>query len=198
MLTFLGAATCTPDTPTTAIALVFCACFAVGYNEAIATGQTIINLTDHQEIGGAGGVAGSTRSTISSIAEAVYLVVLSNRLGKTIPAVVVPAVLKAGLPATSVKAYFTAVTAGTAKALEAVPGISPNIMAAGANAYKYAYTDAYSTVFLTTIAFSAIAIVTACFTPNMDHLMTNDLAATLHTTGTKEIVGAKHDHVTDA
>lgn len=100
----------------------------------------------------AGGVAGGMRMGISAILSAVYTAILSSRLAETIPAQVPSALVQAGLPKSSVTGFLTAVTSGSAKAMEAVQGISPAIITAGTAAYKEASSSAYRTVFLSTIA----------------------------------------------
>jgi hypothetical protein len=58
-------------------------------------------------------------------------------------------------------------------------------------AYQDASSSAYSTVYLTTIAFSGIGVLCSFFAPNVDHLLTRDVAVTLHERGTEGIVGEK-------
>lgn len=142
--------------------------------------MTTICIHDQREIGAAAGVAGSTRSIISTIASTVYQVVLRARLAKTIPNNVTPAIIKAGLPLSSIAGYFTALTYSTAEAFAAVPGTNTAIEIAGAHAYKVANAEAFRSVFLTSIAFGCIAIGLSIFIPNVDDLMTHDVAATLH------------------
>jgi len=173
-------ASCTPDTPKTAMALVFLAVTLVGYNEAIMLPIATIVIRDQAEIGTAAGIAGSVRSAISTVASTVYSVVLTIRLGQTIPKEVPVAVIAAGLPASSVANYMTAIAGGgSEKALAAVEGLTPEILAAGSTAYRFAYSHAYKTIFLTSIAFGVLAIICNLFVPNIDHLMTDAVAVTL-------------------
>ena len=173
-------AACTPDTPKTAMALVFFAVTMVGYNEAIMLPIATIVIRDQGEIGTAAGLAGSVRSAISTVASTVYSVVLTIRLGQTIPTEVPAALVAAGLPVSSVASYMTAIAGGgKPEALAAVEGLTPDILAAGATAYKFAYSHAYKTIFLTSIAFGVLAIICNLFVPNIDHLMTDAVAVTL-------------------
>jgi hypothetical protein len=103
---------------------------------------------DQYALGSASGVAGSIRFLISSIAATVYSVILSNRLTSTISSQVPPALLSAGLPASSIPTFISA--------------------------------DAYRTVFLSNIAFSGVAIICSLLLPNVDHLLTGQVATTLH------------------
>ena len=179
-------ASCTPDTPKTAMALVFLAVTAIGYNEAIVLPICTICIRDQNEIGTAAGIAGSSRSAISTVASTVYSVVLTLRLGQTLPSVVPAAVVKAGLPASSVADYMAAIAAGgSAKALAAVKGLTPEILAIGARAYQVAYSDAYRTIFLTSIAFGGCGIICSFFVPNIEQFMTDAVAATLSRNGDK-------------
>ncbi|KAK5023389.1 hypothetical protein LTS07_009264 [Exophiala sideris] len=170
----------TEQTKASTIARVALGTFAVGWTELQTQTLAGICIKDVRDIGVATGLAGSIRSAISAVAQAIYITVLSTRLTTTIPAVVVPAVEEAGLPQTSVLDYLAAASQGTAAAFANVQGITPQILAAGAEAYKVAYAQAFKTVFLTTIAFSAVAVVLSLWIPNVERLMTNKIGVTLH------------------
>jgi hypothetical protein len=164
-------------------------CFFVGWIENVCLSLTTIALNNQSEIGTAGGVAGSVRAAISAVSAAVYSAVLSNRLSQTISTHVPAALLAAGLPATSVPGFIAAIALGTPAAFAKVDGISEPITVAGLKAYKLANMDAYRTVFLTTIAFSGVALVLSFFVPNVEERMTGDVAATLHNRGDEKVVG---------
>lgn len=203
----LGAmASCTPDTKERAITLMAIGCFAIGWNETVCLANAGIEVEDQQEIGTAVGTAGSIRSAISTICSSVYVAVLTNRLGQTILAEVPPTVIAAGLPATSVPAFLTGFTTGN---FSSVQGLTAEISAVGARAYKDANAKAYTTVFYTTVAFSGLAIIIVSFlldifdrkriltrdvqsfwSPNVDEKMTGEVATTLHQKDHK-IVGEK-------
>jgi hypothetical protein len=72
-------------------------------------------VKDVREIGTPIGLGGSVRSAVSSVASAIYIAVLTNRLTTTSPARVVPTIVGAGLPQSSISSYFEAVAAGTAE-----------------------------------------------------------------------------------
>lgn len=90
-----------------------------------------------------------------------------------------PKLLAAGLPATSIESFIGAFSIGTAEAFAAVPGVTAEIIAVGTRAYKVANAHAYSTVYLSTIAFSGLAVILTWFAPNTDELMSEKVAATL-------------------
>ncbi|KAF2420731.1 MFS general substrate transporter [Tothia fuscella] len=178
---FLGGAACsTPYNFSTAISLIVIGNFLVGWNETIAIMNAAICVNDQKDIGIAAGLAGSMRSAVSAIAGAIYIAVLTTRLTQTIPAEVPPALIQAGLPSSSVAGFITALSSGSATALKAVPGITDAITAAGTIAYKEANAHAYRTVYLTTLAFTGLALLLSFWAPNTTKYMSNKVAATLH------------------
>lgn len=91
-----------------------------------------------------------------------------------------PKLVAAGLPTSSIKAFLFAITIGTPAAFSNIPGLTPSIEATGIAAYKIASSRAYQTVFFSTIAFSVLCVICACFTPNVENRMTDKIVATLH------------------
>jgi hypothetical protein len=72
---------------------------------------------------------------------------------------------------------LTALSTGS---FTSIPGITPAIITAGAGAYKEALILAFRSVFHTTLAFLLVNLLASTLFPNLDHKMTNDLAAKLH------------------
>ncbi|KAL1895421.1 hypothetical protein Sste5346_005227 [Sporothrix stenoceras] len=178
---FLAAmATTTPESKNLAIALLTVGCFFIGWNESVCLANATICVRNQREIGVAGGMAGSIRAAICAVLVAVYSTVLTNRLTETVSTEVPPALINAGLPQSSVADFLAAVAVGTAEAFAAVPGITANIIAVGTQAYKVANSDAYRTVYLSTIAFSGIALILTWFAPNTEKYMSAKIVATLH------------------
>ncbi|KAF2814751.1 MFS general substrate transporter [Mytilinidion resinicola] len=187
----LGAAGCaTPNNKNTIIGLLFVGCFFIGWLESVGLAMTGIVIDDQNEIGTAVDVAGSIRSAVSTVASTLYTVVLTNRLEKTIPAVVPPALVKAGLPVASVPSFLSAITVGTPAAFAAVDGLTDAIELAGITAYKPASSQAYRTVMLVTIAFLGLGLFFSFWAPNVDELMTNRVSQTLHKRKDENVVGA--------
>ncbi|KAF2468936.1 MFS general substrate transporter [Lindgomyces ingoldianus] len=173
-------AICTPNTPKTAMALIFLATTFIGWNEALVLPICTISIRSQEEIGTAAGIAGSSRSAISTVASTIYSVVLTARVTKTLTTQVPAKVIAAGLPASSVADYMAAIAAGGTKALlDKVHGLTPEILVTGATAYQYAYMDAYRTIFLVSLAFGGLAILVSFFIPDIDALMGSSVAATL-------------------
>ena len=181
----------TPSTLVGSSCLIALASFFIGWNESLCLTNAGVELEDQQEIGTAVGMAGSIRSAISTVAASVYVVVLTNRLGATIPVEVPAAVTEAGLPASSVVAFLTGFTTGD---FSAVPGLTPSILSVGVAAYKVASAHAYETVFLVSIAFSGIAVIITAWAPNVGDKMTSQVATTLHAKEGQVVGAAKADN----
>ena len=158
---------------------MFIGTFSMGYMDTVGLTITGIAIRDQAEIGTAVGLAGSMRSTISTVASTIYTTILTNRLQKTIPQEVPAKLIAAGLPASSVESFLSAVAIGTPAAFAKVQGLTATIEATGIAAYKVASAHAYQTVFYSTIAFSGVAIILTFFTPNVDDRMTNSVPVTL-------------------
>lgn len=94
------------------------------------------------------------------------------------------AALDAGLPKSSLANLLEAITAGTQTAMEAVPGITDKIILAATDATKTAYSQAFSTVFLASIAFGGLAIIASLVSVSMDEELNNVVATKLSGAGT--------------
>ncbi|OAL32577.1 hypothetical protein AYO20_07887 [Fonsecaea nubica] len=170
-------ATCTPDSRSQAIGLLFCGAVCLGVVETITIAMATLLVVDQRDIGIAGNLGTCSRVSISAVCSAIYTSVLSSRLSTTIGNQVPPALTAAGLDPESIPQFITALTTGTS--MNDVPGVTASIIEAGTTAYKWASSDAYRTVSLCTIAFSTIGILTCLFIPDSYKLMTGDLAARL-------------------
>lgn len=90
------------------------------------------------DLGISGGLAGVGRYAGGSLAQAIYVSILSNTQASRAAATVPAAAIKAGLPASSASQLLAAFSLGTS-ALEAVPGVTPEILVAAGDAFKWSY-----------------------------------------------------------
>jgi hypothetical protein len=165
-----------PDNQTPVAILLSLGVFFNGWMEVLAISNAIITIDDQRMLGAAGGLAAAVRTAVASVCATVYTTTLKLRLAKTIPANVAPALINAGLPETSVVDFIGALATGE---FDNIPGVNTEITAAGIAANKVAYSQAFKTVFLVSLAFSGLAIICAAFSPNTDSRMTNQISAGL-------------------
>ena len=177
--TLLSAASADLDNKPQTCALLFIGALAMGIVESVSITTSTFPLRSQEEIGQGGGLSGSIRNFTSAIAIAVYVSTLNNRLATTIPSNVDPVATSMGLPASSLQSLIAALSGRGS--YDAVAGLTPAIKAAVQPAYRLAFKQAASTVFLVILAFSGPAIILACFTQNNDPATEHYVAGGMHT-----------------
>ncbi|KAH7077475.1 fungal trichothecene efflux pump [Paraphoma chrysanthemicola] len=179
----------TVDNKETIIGLMFTGCFFLGYIEGTGVTATAVSLEDQADIGVGSGVAATLRGVFATFGSAIYVLVLRTRLTTTIPQQVPPALIRAGLPVSSIPAFIAAFQTGE---FANIPGVSASIIQAGSLAYAQAQVLAYRTVFLTTLAFSGPILILSFFWPDLDKKMTNHTVALLHSRKNKAELERNH------
>ena len=132
-----------------------------------------------QDIGLASGFLGSAKQVAGTIATAIYVAILDNRIAVDLPRDVSATAVNAGLPSSSLTDLLEAVSAGTTAAYDAVPGMTASILGKVTEAVKTAYSQSFRTVFLASIAFGGLSVIAACFAEGVDARFTKDVAAML-------------------
>ncbi|KAL2421666.1 Trichothecene efflux pump TRI12 [Exophiala dermatitidis] len=120
---------------------------------------------------------------------AVFVAILSNEAPKKLQEYVVPAALNAGLPKSSLTDLFTALDVGTTAALEAVPGMTNEILAAVGSATATAYAAAYSYVYYAAVAIGVLGLFACVIIKDYDPLFTDHIPRQIYKGG-KENAGA--------
>ncbi|KAL4861926.1 hypothetical protein BDV12DRAFT_203537 [Aspergillus spectabilis] len=170
-------ATCTVDSRDRACWLVAFGTFFAGWVEGLSLTITTLALKEQDQLGTACGFGGSIRFSITTVVTVIYNVILSTRLAHTVPTRLTAAVETAGLSTTTVAELIGALKAG--KLAQTVEGVSPAVAMVAQRAYQEANIDAYRTVFLSTIAVTALGFGSALLLPDADKLMSNAVTASL-------------------
>ncbi|GKZ37917.1 hypothetical protein AbraIFM66950_009749 [Aspergillus brasiliensis] len=152
--------------------------FFVGYLELITIIMCPLYCSP-RDIGLASGFLGSAKQVAGTIATAIYVAILDNRIAVDLPRDVSAAAVDAGLPSSSLTDLLEAVSTGTSAAYEAVPGMTGKILGVVTEAVKTAYSQSFRTVFLVSIAFGGLSVIAACFAEGVDGRFTGDVAAKL-------------------
>ncbi|KAL1591906.1 hypothetical protein SLS60_011498 [Paraconiothyrium brasiliense] len=170
-----GEAGLKPDAYATFITLGVLATFVIGWVDNISfPGVTL--LWESQDIGLATGVLGSIRAIGGAVAQTVYVSILQNKVATYLPAFVAPAATNAGLPVSSLPQLFAGITAGN---FTAVPGITPEIIAATGAATQKAYLESFRIVFYATIPFGVLLIIFSALSPNFEKYLSMNVAKRL-------------------
>lgn len=167
-LALVAAVAADPSNMSLSVGVLVPGLLCTGISDGLAITMSTMVIKDQDEIGTAGGISGAIRSLGGTVASAVYGAVLTNRLAQTIPQYVPPAAINAGLPSSSIPQLINALTGTNATAISAVPGAHANILAAAGMAYQHANSQAYKTVFLSTIAFSGLSMIMLYWVPKLD------------------------------
>lgn len=135
--------------------------FGVGYIEILAATAATFVIRNQRQMGTPNGIFGSIRSAGGVLATTIYLTILLNVVASNEKKWVVPNVLKAGLPESSLPAFLAALSSGSAEAIQQVPGVSPSIIAIGSEQLVASYVDAFQKVFLTSISWGGLSVIAA-------------------------------------
>lgn len=82
------------------------------------------------------------------------------------PSRVTNAALSAGLPESNIPTLITAISSGVVDAIDSVPDMTSAIKAAVSEAMKVAYAKSYATVYLSSLSFGGVALITCFFATN--------------------------------
>lgn len=189
-------------TQETASALAVLCSICIGGLESFAGVAVTIVITDQTEIGAAAGAYGSIRSIagvlgsksnvpasvgrialLTRLPAAIFSTILNNKVRENTVNHVVPALLEAGLSLSSAETLLAALSSGDEAAVAKVPGITTKIIGVAVTAIQGAYSNAFSIVFLVTIAFGGISTIAAFFTPAIEDRYTDEVMRQLHPTG---------------
>lgn len=190
MTVFIGAlAHCNPDNKTFAIVCSFLAALPIGFVEQ-QTGAIAQLVVGDREIGTSFGTMGCVRVGTWAIGTGIVLAILTGehstftyeksetdifkaKIPVELEAHIVPAALKAGLPATSIADLFAAIFASSETAMAAVPGINAEIISAVGRAQLDGYAAAYRYIYYATIPFGVLATASAVALRPVAHLLTS-------------------------
>lgn len=133
----------------------------------------------HAFLSTATGLAFSARAIGGAFGSAVIDAIINSKLKSTLAPEVGGTAVKAGLPKSSVGALLEALAMGDPKAIAAVPGNNPRVMAAATDASHWVYTHAYRLGWASVIPFVVLAIVAVACLKGVKDLMTEHVEATV-------------------
>lgn len=139
----------------------------------------------HQhDLGVAGGLSGMARFAGGSLAQAIYVTIMTNTQSSRAAATVPQAAIAAGLPASSAAELLATFPLGAA-ALQNLPGMTAEALAAASTAYKWSYAHALQIVSLSSLSFGGLGLIMcilcldidAKMTPKIEIFLENDIHA---------------------
>ncbi|KAH6986962.1 major facilitator superfamily domain-containing protein [Ilyonectria destructans] len=127
----------------------------------IVTAAQLSSPPDHIAI--SSGLIIATRSLGGSIALPIYNAVFNSHISKDLPRDVANAVLPLGLSQTVLPDFIAALSANDQAALTSIPGVTPQIISAGAHGLKTAYVSSLRYLWVVSGAFALLAAISSCF-----------------------------------
>ena len=177
MCTFVGAlAALTPERKAMGIAFTIVGPFFVGFIELASLSLAPL-FCKSSDIGLASGLLSSIRSAGSSVSVAIYVAILNNRLATTLTQNIEAVAPGAGIPIDKIPAIVKAVIAGS---LAKMSGLNSTMLNAVTGIVPTAYSQAFKTVYLASLAFGGIAIVMSLFSKDVQKHLTDKVERKMH------------------
>ena len=110
----------------------------------------------------------------------IYVAIYSDRLTSILPKDIASYTTDAGLPESSLPDLFNATAVGTPEALNSVPGMNGTILTALNEGTMAAYKSSFRVVYLASLAFGAISIISALFVRDISQYLTNFVNKRIH------------------
>lgn len=132
-----------------------------------------------EELGVSAGLLGTFRSAGGSVGNAIFSTILTSVANKNLGNNLAGAAIGAGFDPTNLGALIPAVienAVGVPFAFDAVPGVTPAVIAATGAAFKETYSNAFRMVCFATIPFCLVATGVAFWVKDPSYLLTNHVA----------------------
>jgi hypothetical protein len=126
--------------------------------------------TPHQLIATSTAVVTSARAIAASSFTAIYGAALNKSIAAKLPSYIAEAAESAGLPSSSIQAFVGAM-ASKAPNVASIPGVTPDIIAAGAAAAERALADSFRIIYIIAVPFGVVAVILCFLLPNLSATM---------------------------
>lgn len=170
-------AAATPDNAKLTVALGTIAGFGVGGILVPSATVALICVPDDL-LATAAALSLSIRTIGGSIGYTIYFSIFSNKLATILPEKVGQYAVAAGLSPDDATAFVTAFLT-TPGLIADAPGYSPSVAAAATVGSRWAYAESLKYVWLTSMAFGVLAILSCTAIPSIKAFQTNRIAVTL-------------------
>ena len=137
-----------------------------GWAQYLSVAFTQLGVHQH-DLGMSGGLAGVARYAGGSLAQAIYVSILTNVQAARAAASVPQAAIEAGASEATAAALLAAFPLGSA-AIADVPGINDNILAAAGLAFQWSYAHALKIVALSSLSFGGLGFILCLLCENID------------------------------
>lgn len=169
--------------------LAIAALAGIGFGSPLILVVTGVQLAcPHKLLATATAITTSSRAVAIAIFTAVYSAAFNEQIAANLPRDVGAAAQRAGLPASSIPAFVTALSGDDTAALENINGVTPSVITAGVMGLQQAYADSIRVVFYIAIPFGVLACIGCLFLGDLRKTMNFRVDAPI------EALHAKHHH----
>ncbi|KAL8292166.1 hypothetical protein RQP46_001632 [Phenoliferia psychrophenolica] len=183
----IGMATVTLGT--NKVSIIYCVLCGIGFAAPLVFLNMVTQLAVKPELMGlATSLIISSRSIGGAVGIAICGAVFTSKATVKIPAYVIAAVVKAGLPAASIPAVVGGIAGSKPAMYASAKGVTPAIIAAGKRALLLAYTDSLRFIWIVAIPFVVLGIVGLMFLQSTVHAMDATVDRPIETSRHKELV----------
>lgn len=140
----------------------------------------LTNLVPDDAIGTIVGLAMSIRFIIGQAGYTVFYNLVQHRLAENVPAIVGPAVAKAGLPLTEIKEFIGALVEKNMAAIDQLEGVTPAVLIAAIEALDIALIKSFKIVYMVSLAAGIVAIIASALLPSIRRNMVDRVAVDIH------------------
>ncbi len=166
----IGLATIQPGQSLRAIA--FSCLVGIGFGAPLILVVTGVQLsTPHKLIATATACTTSSRAVAGAVFLAIYASAFNTRLRNYLPKYIAKAALAAGMPKASLPTFIEALSKSDAAALAKIPGVTPKVIAQGAQALQQAFADSLRIVFIIAVPFGVLACIACWFLGDLKETM---------------------------
>lgn len=106
----------------------------------------------------------------------IYNAIFTDKLTTALPATIAEYAIQAGLDPAEATTFVTAAISDPAAA-QAMPGVTPDILAAATLGTRWAYANSLPYVWYSSIPFGVVTVIVCLFLPDVRKYMTSRVAA---------------------
>ena len=164
-----------PTNPNLAIGLSTIAGLGVG-GVLIPISTVALSACPDAYIGTVVALTNALRYLGGSIGYSIYYSIFTSKLTEKLPIYVATAAYNAGLPLSSIIEFVGALATDPTK-IALIPGVTPEIIAAGTKALQWAYSDSLKYVWYSSLPFGILCIIGSLVMEKNSRFITNRVAA---------------------
>lgn len=125
-------------------------------------------------------VTSANRTMLGPVFTAIFNAIVANKFPEELQTIAIPAILRAGLPESSLTALTSAIASGSQAALKAVPGMTDAILEVTNDTVSTSYASTYAYVYYTAVALGGVSIIAAVLVRDFDQYLNDHVSRQIY------------------